>query len=159
MPPVISRNSTPKPRLGILFRPPLIDLEDECDELDDYEVLSHAIVGDTIIFSTRKGIYAVDVVLRYWKHLSSLGGEDEFPFRERSVFLDGFWYAFPCTYQSPVSAYDFDWDEGFRGCRELGATRPSCLVKHEASEIMVPMEERTLFIVRAGFPRHAPRNC
>lgn len=92
---------------------PPIDLEDDCDELDDCEVLSHAILGDTIIFSTRKGIYAVHVILRYWKHLSSFGGEDEFPFPERSVFLDGFWYGFPCTFQSPVSAYDFNWDEGF----------------------------------------------
>ncbi|KAG5555133.1 hypothetical protein RHGRI_012609 [Rhododendron griersonianum] len=144
--------------------PPPIDPIGACAErfeekLDDYEVLSYAIVEDQILFSTRKGIYAVNVCSKKWEHHSSLGGEVEFHFCERSVFMDGFWYAFPSIYRSPVLAFSFNWDKGFRQCQELGVSRPSWLVKYEASEIMVPMGKRTLLVARAGFPQLTPENC
>ncbi|KAF7145755.1 hypothetical protein RHSIM_Rhsim04G0226100 [Rhododendron simsii] len=132
----------------------------ECSEakFDDYEVLSYAIVGDQILFSTHKGIYAVNVFSKEWEHRSSLGGEIKFPFCEQSVFMDGFWYAFPSPFPSPVAAFSFDWDKGFRECQELGVTHPSLLVGYEPSEVMVPMGKRTLLVAHAGFPHQIPSN-
>ncbi|KAF7151457.1 hypothetical protein RHSIM_Rhsim02G0161800 [Rhododendron simsii] len=127
---------------------------------DEYEVRSNAIVGNRLLFSTRKGTYAFDVISHKWEHPSSLGGVVELPFCEQSVFLDGLWYAFRSTYRrSGVWAYSFDWDKRFQESQELGVRRPSRHVKHAVSAIMVPMGKKTLLVVRAGFSHSSRRKC
>ncbi|XP_058212509.1 uncharacterized protein LOC131324541 isoform X2 [Rhododendron vialii] len=126
---------------------------------DEYEVRSNAIVGNKILFTTHKGTYAFDVVSRKWERPSSLGTVVKLPFCEQSVFLDGLWYAFLSTCRSSVWAYNFDWVKGFQESQELGVRRPYRRLKHSASEIMVPMGERTLVVVRAGFSHSSRRKC
>ncbi|KAF7126789.1 hypothetical protein RHSIM_Rhsim11G0054100 [Rhododendron simsii] len=126
---------------------------------DDYEVHSYAIVGNKLLFSTRKGTYAFDVIPRKWENRSSWGSGVELPFCEQSIFLDGLWYAFPNQYRSGVLAYSFDWGKGFQESQELAVMRPSRHLKHEASEIMVPMGERTLVVVRSGFAHSSRKKC
>ncbi|KAE9455174.1 hypothetical protein C3L33_12910, partial [Rhododendron williamsianum] len=126
---------------------------------DDYEVHSYAIVENRLLFSTRKGTYAFDVISHKWENPSSWGSVVKLPSCEQSIFLDGLWYAFPSAYRSGVSAYSFDWDKGFQESQELAVLRPSRHLKHEASEIMVPMGERTLVVVRYGFSHSSRRKC
>ncbi|KAF7151138.1 hypothetical protein RHSIM_Rhsim02G0162400 [Rhododendron simsii] len=152
----------PKTESWTLLPPPPIDPIGPCadrfeEKLDDYKVLSYGIVEDQILFSTRKGIYAVNVCSKKWERRSSLGGEVEFPFREQSVFMDGFWYAFSNIDRSHVLAFSFDWDKGFRECQDLGVMLPSWLVKYEAAGIMVPMGKSTLIVAHAGFPGNATK--
>ncbi|KAF7145020.1 hypothetical protein RHSIM_Rhsim04G0226700 [Rhododendron simsii] len=134
---------------------------DPCFEYkrDDYEVHSSAIVENILLFSTRKRTYAFDVISRKWENPSSWGSVVKLPCCEQSIFLDGLWYAFPSAYRFGVSAYSFDWGNGFQESQELGVMRPSRHLKHEASEIMVPMGERTLVFVRAGFSHSSRRKC
>jgi hypothetical protein len=153
---------TPLPSAPIA--PPKEEEDDRCFFLfttiaKKYKVVSQAIVGDRILLSTQeKGIYAFHVISHTWEHWSSLDrrGNARLPYSSGSEFHRGFWYAFPDRrYAAPPyypSAYYFDEDNRlFRPYRAHGVRRPSRLVDCRTNNRIVPMGDRTLFVVRSGY--------
>ncbi|KAF7115619.1 hypothetical protein RHSIM_RhsimUnG0050900 [Rhododendron simsii] len=106
----------PKTESWTLLPPPPIDPIGPCadrfeEKLDDYKVLSYGIVEDQILFSTRKGIYAVNVCSKKWSDGAHWVVRLSFPF----VNNQSSWMVFGML--SPTSTDPMFWPSVLIGTR------------------------------------------